>query len=33
MKSFILLTGGNGVIRLKGGIPKIWPETFLLLLL
>jgi hypothetical protein len=28
-----LLTGGNTYISSKGGIPKIWGETFLLLLL
>jgi hypothetical protein len=30
---FILVTGGNLVNNLKGGIPKIWRETLLLLLL
>jgi hypothetical protein len=30
---YISLTGGNVVISLKGGIPKIWEETLLLLLL
>jgi hypothetical protein len=30
---FILLTGGNVVISQKCGIPKIWEETLLLLLL
>jgi hypothetical protein len=32
-EEFILLTGGNTVISSKGGIPKIWGETLLLLLL
>jgi hypothetical protein len=31
--SFVALTGGNVVIIVKGGIPKIWGETLLLLLL
>jgi hypothetical protein len=30
---FILLTGGNMVNNLKGGITKIWEEMLLLLLL
>jgi hypothetical protein len=33
VRNYISLTGGNVVISSKGGIPKIWGETLLLLLL